>query len=285
MENEFCVGCALVTPYGENGKVDLTAAARIARRMAAGGVDLIVCAGTTGEGQLVEQSEAAALVGVCKIVAPRAKVWMGIAESNVSRAAMRARSAERCGVDGILLAPPSFCKCTERGFESFAGRVADEIGAEKVCLYNCPDRCGYEISESVIENLASLGVGMIKDAGKNERLTEFAAKRMKVLCGNDGEIGRQKAIGAQGVISVAANASPCLVSKICREKATEQKRTAFDQMCRVLFAEVNPVPVKYLLWKMGLVSNCELRTPLSAANEQTRRIVDEFWEKYGELMT
>lgn len=270
----FEVITALATPY-KQGAIDVSSLAALAKRQVLGGVDGILACGTTGEEPLLSFAEVKTVVSVCKIVAPRIPLWMGVGGFDTKTVCKKAEFAKSIGADELLVAPPPFIKCTETGYEKHVKAVCEAFG-KKVWLYNCPSRCGYELPKSAVETSSRYAAG-VKDAGDGSFGKVCKNFGLKVLCGSD---ERLVGGGESGVISVTSNIAPILTRLVGENNADENQRAAFLELAKLTMKEVNPVPIKYVLYKSGVFMTCEMRLPLTAPNDQTRALADKWLQKY-----
>lgn len=267
---------ALATPYKRNGEIDVVSLAKLLKRQVDGKVDGVLACGTTGEEPFLTFAEKQTVVSVCKIVAGELPVWVGIGGSTTAEAVKKAKLAKQLGADELLLAPPPFSKCTETGYAKHVTAVCHAFGG-KVWLYDCPSRSGYGLPKGAIKSAIDCVAG-IKTAASDDDLENFCKTQgIETLRGCD-----EKAVteNVGGVISVTSNVAPILTRKVGEKRATEAETAAFLQLVNACFAEVNPVPIKYLLQKAGVIYNCELRLPLTAANPSTRLAADEWLARY-----
>lgn len=271
---------ALATPFVQ-GKIDLDSYKRLLATQRE--ADALLCAATTAEGALLSQQEKKLLIETAKNSHPTKEIWAGISSGVTANAVKEARAAKRAGADGLLIAPPAFFKCTEEGFVSHVEKI---LKATKmpIMLYNAPSRCGYTIWQSAMKRLGEMGVRYIKDAGND---AQFAGNtQLETYCGNEEKLLEFVQHGAVGVVSVVSNAMPALVkqaayfAKKCGDIATDGANAyaVFQKLANLAFCEINPIPIKYVLHRMGIFASYEMRLPLTPASEQTRRKIDEFLE-------
>ena len=268
---------ALATPF-ENGKIHLESYNRLLATQR--DADELLVVGTTAEGALLSNTEKRLLIETAK-TAQTKKVWVGIGGAT-AEAVKEAKQAKKCGADGLLISPPSFYKCTETGYVRHVAEILDATSLP-IMLYNAPSRCGYTIWQNAMETLAKMGVEYIKDAGSEPT---YAAKTpLTTYCGNEEKLQEFANSGAKGVVSVVSNAMPTLVKQAGEyaESSQWQQEGAnayevFLKLARLAFCEINPIPIKYILYRLGIFSTYEMRLPLTPASEKTRAKIDEFLE-------
>ncbi len=264
---------ALATPF-KNGKIDFGSYEKLLQRQI-GVADALLCCGTTGESGMLLEKEKQILLEKTKSVG--LPVWTGVGGATES-AVLATKSAKNCGADGVLVTPPSFFKCTQQGYVEHILRIAD-IGLP-VMLYNAPSRCGYTLWEEAVFQLSARGV-CLKDAGGNLEYAKTVAKHTTVLCGDDEKTEKYISCGvASGLVSVVSNLFPHLTKQILLQTANDGQREIFREISRLAFCEINPIPIKYALWKAGIFETFDVRLPLTKACAETRNNIDKFFEKY-----
>ena len=274
----------MVTPF-KDGQVDEAALERLVKAQVKGGVDGIVPVGTTGESPTVDYEEHIHIIALAvKFAAGKVKVLAGTGGNSTKEAVYLTQAAEKAGADGSLQVAPYYNKPTQAGvFEHFR-EVARHTRLPLV-LYSIPARCGIEIGVDTVKRLAEecpTIIGLKEAGGNPDRVSQLRAAlgpRFEVLSGDDSLTLPFMAVGAQGVISVAANVIPRQVAQMVRAFAAGQAQAAlklhqkYYGLFKDLFLETNPVPVKAALAMLGQVQE-EYRLPLvpmSARNRETLR--------------
>ena len=263
---------ALATPYID-GEIDKVSYEKLVEYQIEQGVDALLAVGTTAEAQLLDDCEKKLLVKIAKGLAGNVPVYVGIEGRSTRDAVCDAQKAEKYGADGILVTPPSFCKCTPEGYRLHVEQILKCVSVPLI-LYNAPGRCGYTLDEKILKSLSNR-VRTVKDAGKDLKYTENVAKNMEILCGNDGMLPQFLEKGACGVISVVSNVAPRLTRQVLEGGNAE----AFLQLADLTMREVSPIPVKYMLYKKGIFASYEMRLPLTAANLATKNAIDAIFNE------
>ncbi|MBX3745502.1 MAG: 4-hydroxy-tetrahydrodipicolinate synthase [Verrucomicrobiae bacterium] len=273
---------AIVTPF-RDGKLDEAALARLVEAQLKGGVDGLVPVGTTGESPTLDYSEHLRVIELTvQFAKGRVPVMAGTGANSTREAVYLTAEAARLGADATLQVAPYYNKPTPEGLYRHFREIAESTRLP-VILYSIPGRCGVEIAVDTVRRLASdcRNVIGIKEAGGNaDRVSQLRAAcgpRFTILSGDDSLTLPFMSVGAQGVVSVAANVAPRLVSRMVRafasgDPAGARKRHAqLYPLFKDLFLETNPVPVKAALAMMGMMAE-EYRLPLcpmaSAHREQ-----------------
>ena len=286
-------GTALVTPFAFGGSIDEAALARLIDFQIAGGVDMIVPCGTTGEGATLEADEYERVIGlIVERVAGRVPVIAGAGCNSTQRAVKLTRTARELGVDAVLSVGPYYNKPTQAGFyEHFkAIAEADDI---PVVVYNVPSRTSSNISAETMLRLAELpGIVAVKESsGDFDQVMEIIRNRpdgFSVLSGDDWATLVIVALGGDGVISVAANEAPDMIRAMVDAALAgdlDRARTLHYRLLplmRANFIETNPIPVKAVLAMMGLIDE-RYRLPLVPMSPENKDRLKTVVEDLGLL--
>lgn len=283
---------AIVTPF-RGGGVDYDTFSRLVELQYAGGVSALAVCGTTGEAPTLSPSEQEKLYRTAADRSGgRMKIIAGVGSNDTKHAAYMARAAADAGADGVLMSTPYYNKSTQPGLVEHFSYVADRSPLP-VILYNVPSRTGVGIAPETYAILADHpNINGVKEAsgdlGAFARATSLCAGRLHFWSGNDSDTVAMMSLGAEGVISVASNLVPDVVSRLCRlcadgdfpEAAALQRR--YMELFHILFREVNPIPVKTA---MGILGRCspELRLPLVPMAAQNRAELTDCLMRYGLL--
>lgn len=268
---------AIVTPFNESG-IDYDRLRKNIDHQYENGTAAIVAAGTTGENAVLTEDEYAEFIRVCvQATAGRMKVIAGVGGNNTQKALHHAETARYLGADGILMVTPYYNKTSQAGLISHFTYVADRIDLPMI-LYNVPSRTGMSIAADTYRELSSHpNINGVKEAsGDFTLIGKIAAQcgdELNIWSGNDDNTVPMMALGAKGVISVASNIVPAVVSKLCAlclggdyPAATELYRK-YARLFSALFIETNPIPVKTAMKILGTDSGL-LRLPLVEMDEE-----------------
>ncbi len=276
---------ALVTPFTDRGEVDYSAVDGLVDFHLENGTDGVVVAGTTGESAALGQAEFSELLArVLRRVSGRIPVLAGTGSASTSATTEQTCRAADLGADAALVVTPYYVRPEQAGLEGHFTAIADRPGIP-VVLYNVPSRTSVDMLPQTVARLSQHpGIAGIKeavpDAGRIDALVESCEKGFAVLSGDDRSCLRSMKHGAQGVISVAANAAPVLVHAMCAaarsadwseaERINERLQPLFEA-CMV---ESNPIPVKWALFEMGLAGP-HMRLPLTELRQEHRAPIRE----------
>lgn len=282
--------CALATPFlAASEALDLDAFGRLVEFQIAAGTRGLVVAGSTGEGAALEPEEFFDLVEFAVgVVAGRVPVLAGTGLQSTRKTIAQTRIAGRAGADAALVVTPAYVRPTQEGLYRHFGEVADH-GGLPVVLYNVPSRTSCDLLPQTVARLhAQSGIVGIKEARPEiERMQELLALQSGEFCifsGDDPSAARSIRMGADGVISVAANVAPALMQELCdlaaggAEEACQQADKRLHGLYDLLGIEPNPIPVKWCLQQLGFGSDA-LRLPLlalgAAYHAQAGRVLAE----------
>jgi 4-hydroxy-tetrahydrodipicolinate synthase len=280
---------ALVTPF-RHGQIDDDAFAAHIERQIAGGVDGIVPAGTTGESPTLDHAEHVRVIRLAVETARgRCQVIAGTGSNCTAEAVAMTRQAAEAGADAALLVAPYYNKPSQEGLFRHYRTIAMATDLPLI-LYSVPGRCGVEIGVETTCRLAAEcpQIVSIKEAsGNTDRVSQLRAAlpaEFSILSGSDEVNLPFLCAGANGVISVASNLIPAEIARLVAAFFRGKTDIAcglhaeFYPLCKALFIEPNPVPIKTALALAGLLPSAEVRLPLcemSHANlEQLRATLE-----------
>lgn len=262
---------ALVTPFTSGLDVDFDAYGRLVDFHLEAGTDGIVPCGCTGEAATLSHDEQKECIKfIVERVAGRVPVVAGTGSNNTHEALVLTRYAKEVGADGALLITPYYNKPTPAGQIAHYTSIAEAVDMP-VVLYNVPGRTGTKmLPETIAEMAKTPNIVAIKEAcGSVDQVSQIiSACDMTVVSGDDALTLPMMSVGATGVISVAANVVPAKMAALCAEfdkgdlAAARTIHYELMPLFKGLFLETNPMPVKAVLAKMGLIEN-NLRLPLT----------------------
>lgn len=281
---------ALVTPFRE-GEVDYEALDRLIEFQIENGTDAIVSVGTTGEGSTLDDTEhRAVLKHTVEKVAGRVPVIAGTGSNDNAYAIDLSKYACEIGADALLLVTPYYNKTSKRGLVKAFAEVADAV-TKPIILYNVPSRTGMNIPISAYVELADHeNIAAVKEANGDissvAKLINECGDKLDVYSGNDDQIVPILSLGGKGVISVLSNVAPRETHDIVdlylqgRVKESAALQLRYLNLINALFAETNPIPIKYAVAKMGFCSE-EIRSPLCEPEDDTKELLENEMKKLG----
>lgn len=298
MNVEWMRGCAtaMVTPFGSDGAVDIERMRALVERQVEGGVRVLVPCGTTGESVTMSEEENRRVIRVTVEVARErgARVVAGAGSNSTAHAIENSRAAREEGADAVLVVAPYYNKPTQGGLYAHFRAVAEAVADTPVVLYNVPGRTSSNIAAETTIRLAREveNVVAVKEASGNlAQIMEILRSRpegFRVLSGDDALTFAMIALGADGLISVASNEAPALMSRMVDAALEGRWDEARELHYRLLplmdvnFIESSPGPVKAAMTLMGLVEE-NFRLPLVPVEDKTRERVREVLAELGLL--
>ena len=285
-------GVAIITPFTETG-VNYTELGRIIEDQIAGGTDAIVITGTTGESATMTDAEhREAIRYTVEQVKGRIPVVAGTGSNETSYAIELSKYAEQVGADALLLVTPYYNKCTQNGLIAHYTKIADSVNIPAI-LYNVPSRTGVNIKTETYATLAKHPriVGVKEASGDLSAILRMRAATgddFAVYSGNDDQIVPILSLGGSGVISVLSNIAPKATHDICQHyfdgDAAEAGRmqVAYADLIDALFCEVNPIPVKTAMCRLGYDAG-PLRMPLTEMEPANAAKLDAALRAHGLL--
>lgn len=272
---------AVVTPMQIDGRVDYPALAKLVAWHIEAGTSAIVAVGTTGESATLSYAEQADVIQfVMKEVAGRIPVIAGTGVPSTAKTIELTRQAMGLGVDACLVMAPAYVKPTQEGLYQHYRAIA-EAAPIPLIMYNVPSRTACDILPETVGRLAKFPniVGIKEATGqieRVERLFELCGDDLDLLTGDDISACAFMLAGGKGVISVTANVVPDLMHALCVAALSGDKVKAesldakLQPLHHAMFAESNPIPVKWMLTQMGRIAE-GIRLPLTtlSAAKQT----------------
>jgi len=269
---------ALVTPFDANDRVDYAAVERLIELHIAEGSDGLVIAGTTGESATLERDEHAELITrAVEIVAGRLPVIAGTGSNSTRQTIDLSLAVGKSKIDGYLLVTPYYNKPVQEGIYRHFIAIADAV-KKPVMLYNVPGRT---VTDTLPETVARLAkhpriFGIKEATGDMQRLKDLQALvpgTFRFYSGDDFTAREFIELGGHGVVTVTGNVAPRLMADMCRAQAANDRDAAIELDAKLqplntaMFLESNPIPVKWALAEMGMIST-EIRLPLTPLSDR-----------------
>ncbi|MFZ6861127.1 4-hydroxy-tetrahydrodipicolinate synthase [Undibacterium sp. Ji67W] len=284
---------AIVTPMHADGSLDLPCLRKLIDWHIAEGTDGIVIVGTTGESPTVSPEEHCELIRVAvEHVNKRVPVIAGSGGNSTAEAIALTKFAKEIGADASLQVVPYYNRPTQEGMYQHFKKIAESVDIP-VILYNVPGRTVADMSNETILRLAQVpGIIGVKDATGNIArgidLIRLAPADFAVYSGDDATAMALMFCGGKGNISVTANVAPRAMHEMCVAAMRGDTKGAITINNRVLslhnklFIEPNPLPVKWAMMEMGLISS-GIRLPLVPMAEQYHEAVRAALREAGVL--
>jgi 4-hydroxy-tetrahydrodipicolinate synthase len=277
---------AMVTPFAEDGAIDVDATRRLARHLIDNGSHGLVVAGTTGESPTLSDDEKLRLFDlVLDEVGDRATVIGGTGSNDTRHAAGLTHKASAVGVDAVLVVTPYYNKPNRAGLRAHFAAVAEAAGDTPVVLYNIPSRTVINLPPDLLAELAAAhaNVVAVKQANDDDL---GPIEGLEVLAGNDDVFARTLAFGGAGGILVASHVvGPAMRELYDAARAGDHERAAeidasLKPIYEALTVTANPIPVKTALELMGVIE-ARMRLPMVPASERERDAVRAALEAHG----
>lgn len=281
---------ALVTPFlGE--AVNYPMLDQLLRRQLEAGIRAVVLCGTTGESATLSDGEKLAIIRRARgFVRERCTIIAGTGSNDTDHAIRLSRLAQEAGADALLVVTPYYNKATPEGLVVHYSSVAAAVHIP-VIVYNVPSRTGLDVPVEVCRELARIpNIAGIKEASpdisKIARLRAECPPEFAIWSGNDDQAAAVMALGGAGVISVVSNLFPEEVQAMALAALDGDFDTASDlqlkllPLIRALFREVNPIPVKAAMKRLGY--DCGIcRLPLTPPSLETVEILKKLLPEDG----
>jgi 4-hydroxy-tetrahydrodipicolinate synthase len=279
-------GClvAMITPF-RDGEVDEAGIRSLVQFHLKNGTDGLVPCGTTGESvTMTEEEQLRVIEIVVEEVNGRIPVIAGTGTNSTSKTVKLTKAAKKIGADAALVVTPYYNKPTQQGLYLHFEAIAREAELPLV-LYNVPGRTSVNMLPETVARLAKIPtiVGIKEASGSMDQASQIinsCRSDFAVLSGDDSLTLPLLALGGVGIISVVGNIAPAAMVELVRSyraasvaHARELHYQIFD-LCRAMFIETNPIPVKTAAGILGLCSS-EMRLPLSPMAEGNRKKLEE----------
>jgi 4-hydroxy-tetrahydrodipicolinate synthase len=289
---------AMVTPFAEDGSLDVRAARALAARLVEHGSDGLVLSGTTGESPTLSEDDKLALFeNVIDEVGGRAKVIAGTGSYDTAESISLTRAAGALGVDGCLVVTPYYSKPPQNGLLVHFRKIADESSVP-IVLYDIPGRTGRRIDRSTMVELAAheriIGVkDAVGDAAETARLRsdlDIAGHYdFEIYSGDDVMLMPHLAAGAVGIVSVCSHVIGPQIKQIVAAyndgKVEEAQRIFLEYlplMTTIMTVTASPIPIKAALNLLGVAVGGP-RLPLVDATDGEKEKIRTAMERAGLL--
>ena len=281
----------IVTPF-KDGAVDFKSYERLIEHYLALGIDGLFPLGTTGESPTLDEAEIDELVErTVATVAGRVPVFVGVGSNATAKVEKALKRLERHAFEGIVSVCPYYNRPSQDGLIAHFRAIAAATDRD-VLIYNIPYRTAVNLANDSLIELAEVSniVGVKDSSGSIAQSLELLARKpadvpggFSVLTGEDALYFTMMASGAEGGILAASHVMTERFVEVGRRFAANDiagARATWAPLAPVvplLFAEANPMPIKYLLWRQGLIASPECRLPLTRISDGLARQLDAFF--------
>ncbi len=279
----------LITPF-RDGEIDQRSLSRLVRHYAAGPIDGLILAATSGEGLLLSTGEMERLVNLVRTALADARrqlpICLGLAGASTAMMLDMIDETAAWPIDGYLISSPYYLRPSQRGLRQHFAALADHA-SWPVVLYNIPYRSSVALSNETLLALAEHpNIVGLKDCGADRAQSiELLRQRpagFRVLTGEDVQYHDALCDGADGAILLSAHVETAAFAAVqtnLKAGNHDAALTAWQgvaELTRLLFAEPSPAPAKHWLWRTGLIESAEVRSPMVAVgNELAARLEGE----------
>ena len=277
-------GTALVTPFTNEG-INFEELRKMIEFQILEGADSLIICGTTGESSTMSIEEKKSIIDFSvKIAHGRIPIMGGTGGNNTKDVIYMSKYAQSVGVNGLLIVTPYYNKTTQLGLLQHYAEIAQNVKLP-IILYNVPSRTGINIEPQTCLELSKIpNIVAIKEASGNisqvAKIANLCKDELTIYSGNDDQVVPLLSVGGMGVISVLSNLFPKFVHNMVTDylagnwqKACASQLYALP-MIDALFTEVNPIPIKYAMNKIGF--NCGIpRLPLVELTEKNKKKIDD----------
>jgi 4-hydroxy-tetrahydrodipicolinate synthase len=275
-----------VTPFA-GGRVDQEAFAALVERQVAERSHGVLIGGTTAEATSLSLAERAELFKrAVEVAGGRLPVVAGTGSASYEETVELTALAEKAGVDAVLIVTPYYVRPPQAGLVEYFAAVGART-ALPVLIYHIPGRAAVSVTAATVgriaERLSNL-VGIKHAVAELDLVSELIARlgaEFRIFCGLESLSLPMLAVGAAGVMNAVGNLAPRKVAALC--EAVEAGDLALArrlhhelfELNQAIFLDTNPIPLKYMMWRMGLLPSAELRLPLVPLDAERQRTLDE----------
>lgn len=263
----------VITPF-RDGKIDFDTFSALLDRQVRCGSHGVVVAGTTGEPSSLTVDERCELIKVAvETIDKRIPVVAGTGSQSLTETIEITEKAEKFGVDAVLVVTPYYIKPPQRGLVQYFSSIARRIQVP-LLIYHIPGRASVTLTTSTVIEITELApnvVGIKHASSDLEFVTNLLVRlgrQFRIFCGLEALSLPMMAIGAAGTMNAVGNLDPARVAKLCSTIEANQLQDArklhFELLAlnEAIFLDTNPIPLKYMMWRIGLLEFPELRLPL-----------------------
>ncbi len=268
---------ALVTPMDNSGALDRESLKRLVEFHIEQGTDSIVAVGTTGESATLDEEEHGDVIRmVVEFANGRIPVIAGTGANSTTEAISLTRKAKEVGADACLLVTPYYNKPTQEGLYLHYKAIADAVDIPQI-LYNVPGRTACDMLPETIGRLSSIAnITGVKEAtgdlSRVRKIRDLCGDDFAIYSGDDATTCEFCLMGGNGAITVTGNVAPRLMHEMTMAAIDGNRETAMSLDAKIsglhkqLFIQSNPIPVKWAVAEMGLMSK-GIRLPLTWLTE------------------
>lgn len=296
LKNNFLRGSypPVITPF-RNGEVDFKKFEELVERQVREGSHGIVVTGTTGEPSSLTIEERSELLNVAiRVAARRIPVVAAAGSQSLAETLELTSRAERAGADAALVVTPYYIRPSQRGLVEYFAAVGERTSLP-LMIYHIPGRAAVSVTAKTVmliaERVSNL-VGMKHAANDLDLVTELIEQlgtEFRIFCGLEALSLPMLVVGACGLMNAVGNLAPARVAAlydaVFQGKLDEARRLHFElfELNQSIFVDTNPIPLKYMMWRLGLLESAELRLPLVPLESERAKLLDPVLIRAGLL--
>ena len=296
LEHKFLRGSypPVITPF-RNDKIDYDKFASLLERQVSEGSHGALITGTTAEPSSLTIDERDQLIRLAvQTVNKRIPVVAATGSQSYEETLELTKRAERAGADALLIVTPYYVKPPQAGLVEYYVALGRQTGLP-LMIYHIPGRTAVSVTSATVARIAERVpqlVGIKHAVNDLELVTELLAKLgadFRIFCGLEALSLPMMAIGAAGTMNAVGNLAPAPVAALCeaveRGELTEARRLHFElfELNQSIFLDTNPIPLKYMMTRLGLLETPEVRLPLVPLDAERGKILDEALRRAGLL--
>jgi 4-hydroxy-tetrahydrodipicolinate synthase len=284
----------LLTPF-RNGKIDVQKFAELAERQVREGSHGVVVCGTTGEPSSLTPDERTELLKVAvEVVAKRIPVVAATGSQSFAETVEITERAEKAGADALLVVTPYYIKPSQRGLVEYFAAVG-QCTELPLLIYHIPGRAAVSVKPATVARIAERVptlVGIKHAANDLEFVTELLSElgpEFRIFCGLEALSLPMLVVGASGLMNAVSNLAPARVAALYEAvehgnlAAARKLHSELFELNQAIFLDTNPVPLKYMMSRLGLLDSPELRLPLVPLDGEQAKILDPILVRAGLL--
>jgi 4-hydroxy-tetrahydrodipicolinate synthase len=284
----------LVTPF-RDGNVDLRKFGELAERQVREGSHGVVVCGTSGEPSSLTIEERTDLVKVAvEVVAKRIPVVAATGSQSFADTVELTQRAEKAGADAVLVVTPYYIKPSQRGLVEYFVAVAERTTLP-LLIYHIPGRAAVSVTPATVGQIAARAPNLagIKHASTDlefiTKLLSDLGPEFRIFCGLEALSLPMLVLGAKGLMNAVSNLAPIRVAALYEavDKGNlEEARIIHSELFELnqsIFLDTNPIPLKYMMSRLGLLESPELRLPLTPLGNEQAKILDPILARAGLL--
>ena len=285
-------GTALITPFDREGTIQWEELERLVEFQIEDGIDAVIACGTTGEASTMTAEEHLKTIEfIIQKAHGRVPVIAGTGSNNTRTSVELSLKAKELGADGLLLVTPYYNKTSQKGLEEHYNYIADSVKMPCI-LYNVPARTGVNIQPATYQKLSTNPyIVAAKEANGDvssvARTLALCGDDLAVYSGDDAQTLPIIALGGKGVISVFSNAFPRQMHDLAAAvlegdlPAARKLNREYVDLFDGFTLDVNPIPIKEALYRMGKIGSDFCRMPLTTMSEDNIQKLVNVLKKHG----